>query len=102
MNKIYSEPVVKAMTLVEGVKKQADLLQKKGITVDVDKLQELCRELEQAGKAQDEAEAKLKDARLCAHGCLEALKELYTASKMPIKQNFPPETWSVFGVLDKK
>lgn len=102
MNKIYSEPVIKAQSLVAGVKAQADVLQKKGIVIDVAKLQELCAALEKAGAAQDAAEEKLKEARAVAHACLEELKECYTASKSPIKQNYPPETWLSFGVVDKK
>ena len=38
MNKIYSEPIAKAQSLVVGVKAQADVLQKKGIVVDVERL----------------------------------------------------------------
>lgn len=102
MNKIYLEPIVKAESLVEGVKKQADLLAKKGIVVDADRLSVACRALVQAGEAQDAVEAKLKEAREKAHASLEELKELFNASKAPIKQNFPPEVWLSFGIQDKK
>ena len=102
MNKIYSEPILKAESLVEGVKAQADLLAKKGIVIDVDALSAACRALEQAGAEQDAAEAKLKEAREAAHAKLEELKALFVASKSPIKQSFPPEVWLSFGVLDKK
>lgn len=102
MNKIYSEPITKAQSLVAGVKAQADVLQKKGIVVDVEKLKALCSSLEEAGAAQDAAEEKLKHARAVAHGCLEELKACYSDSKAPIKQNFPPEVWLSFGVVDKK
>ena len=102
MNKIYSEPILKAESLVEGVKAQADLLAKKGIEIDVDALSAACRALEQAGAEQDDAEAKLKEAREAAHTRLEELKTLFVASKSPIKQNFPSEVWLSFGVLDKK
>lgn len=102
MNKIYSEPILKAESLAEGVKKQAEVLAKKGICIDADMLSAACRALEQAGEAQDAAEAKLKEAREAAHACLEKLKEVFNASKAPIKQNFPPEVWLSFGVQDKK
>lgn len=102
MNKIYSEPILKAESLVEGIKTQADLLAKKGIVIDVDALSAACRALEQAGAEQDAAEAKLKEAREAAHARLEELKTLFVVSKSPIKQNFPPEVWLSFGVLDKK
>lgn len=102
MNKIYSEPILKAESLVEGVKKQADALAKKGIAVDAGRLSAACRALEQAGEAQDAAEAKLKEVREAAHARLEELKEVFNASKAPIKQNFPPEVWLSFGIQDKK
>lgn len=102
MNKIYLEPISKAETLINGVKKQAEVLQKKGIVIDVERLQELCRALEKSGAEQESAEERLKEMRAAAHKCLDDLKEFYTISKNPIKQNFSPETWYSFGVIDKK
>ena len=102
MNKIYLEPIAKAQSLVAGVKAQADVLQKEGIVVDVERLQALCSSLEQAGAAQDAAEEALKEARAVAHNCLDELKACYSDSKNPRKQCFPPETWLSFGVQDKK
>lgn len=102
MNKIYLEPVNKARDLIDGVKKQSDLLAKKGISIDVDLLSKMCRDLEDAGSAQDKIEAELKVARENAHRCLELLKTAYNSSKAPIKQNFAPETWQSFGLADKK
>lgn len=102
MNKIYVEPISKADELVEGIKKQSDLLAKKGIVIDVEKLSVACRELEEAGRIQDEAEAALKVARENAHAKLDALKEIYVASKAPVKQNYASEVWWSFGIPDKK
>ncbi len=102
MNKIYSEPIAKAGALADGVRKQADALAKKGVVIDVDRLSAACSALEQAGDAQDAAEAKLKEVRDAAHLRLDELKEVFNASKLPIKQNFPPEVWLSFGIQDKK
>jgi hypothetical protein len=102
MNKIYLEPIAKTEALARGVKSQADLLARKGICIDSDRLSAACCALEQAGRAQDAAEASLKEAREAAHACLEELKEIFNASKAPIKQNFPPEVWLSFGIHDKK
>lgn len=102
MNKIYLEPMQKAESLIKGFKAQAEALSKKGIVADVDKLQQLCNALADAGAAQDEAEARLKEARAVAHDCLTALKECYTEMKTPVKQSFPPEVWLSFGLVDKK
>ena len=69
MNKIYSEPILKAESLVEGVKAQADLLAKKGIVIDVDALSAACRALEQAGAEQDAAEHCAGDGTYAAEYC---------------------------------
>lgn len=102
MNKIYQEPIKKAESLVEGVKKCTDSLAKKGIVIDIDALNAACRALEEAAAAQDDADAKLKEAREVAHLRLDELKEIFNASKAPIKQNYSPEAWLSFGLLDKK
>ena len=102
MNKIYLEPIAKTEALAIGVRSQADVLARKGICIDADRLSAACCALEQAGRAQDAAEASLKDARVAAHTRLNELKELFNASKAPIKQNFPPEVWLSFGIHDKK
>lgn len=102
MNKIYLEPIVKAQMLIDGVNKQSELLAKNGIAINVEQLKQLCDEMEMAGRIQDEAERQLKQLREKAHTSLNALKELYTASKLPIKQTFPQETWLSFGLIDKK
>lgn len=102
MNKIYEEPIKKAESLVEGVKKGADALERKGIVIDVEALCAACRELYDAGVQQDAAEARLKEARERAHNCLAQLKEIFNASKAPIKEAFPPESWLSFGLTDKK
>ena len=75
---------------------------KKGIVVDADRLSAACCALEQAGRAQDAAEATLMEAREAAHARLNELKELFNATKVPIKQGFAPEMWNVFGIMDKK
>lgn len=102
MNKIYQEPINKAESLIVGVKKCADSLAKKGIVINVDALSNACRALEDAGAAQDAAEVKLKEVRETAHRCLDELKEIFNASKAPIKQNYSPEAWASFGITDKK
>lgn len=102
MNKIYLEPITKAENLMDGVKSQQDKLAKSGVIIDVQHIDMLCRSLEEAGRLQDEAEAALKVQREKAHACLDRLKEAYIEAKTPIKQNFPPESWALFGLMDKK
>lgn len=102
MNKIYLEPVSKARVFIDGVLKQQDVLAKKGISIHVEELLSACRELEEAGHNQDEAEMRLRAARDKAHKALDRLKELYNMAKTPIKKTFTQEQWSAFGLTDKK
>lgn len=102
MNKIYQEPIDKAQSLIDGVKVQAEALAKRGLVIDVEKLSAACRALSEAGAIQDEAEARLKEAREAAHERLEQLKELFVETKTPIKQNFALEVWQSLGLADKK
>ena len=102
MNKIYLEPINKSQLFMDGIKKQENLLKSKGITIDANKLSEACRLLKEAGEKQETIEKELKMAREEAHKKLELLKTLYAEYKTPIKQNFAPESWNVFGIPDKK
>ncbi len=70
--------------------------------IDVQHIDMLCRSLEEAGRLQDVAEAALKVHRGKAHACFERLKGVYIEVKTPIKQNFPPESWALFRLMDKK
>lgn len=102
VNKIYSDPIEKAKMLIACVEKQKNILQGKGILIDIFSLQEACERLEEAGNKQALVESELKILREDAHLKLNVLKTLYTEFKTPIKQNFSPETWSIFGLPDKK
>lgn len=102
MNKIYSEPIQKTQSLIEGVKKQQSILAGKGIDIDIAKLDAACNALLHAGEEQEIADMKLKAAREAAHNCLDELKRLFCDAKTPIKQNFAQEQWITFGVADKK
>ncbi|MBE6303280.1 MAG: hypothetical protein E7089_05030 [Bacteroidales bacterium] len=102
MNKIYSDPIEKAKMLIACVEKQKNILQGKGVSIDVDALSKACELLEEAGEKQAAVESELKVLREDAHRKLDVLKALYTEFKTPIKQNFSPEVWSVFGLPDKK
>lgn len=102
MNKIYFDQIEKAKSLVEGVQKQKDVLQQKGITVEVSKLTALQQALVESSKKQEEAEQNLKKLRDEAHSCLETLKNAYNELKTPIKNNFPMEQWNSFGIPDKR
>lgn len=102
MNKIYSDQIEKAKSLVAGIQNNIDVLQKKGLTFDVTELQALQKSLFESSQKQEEAEQTLKKLRDTAHTHLETLKNLYNDLKTPIKNNFPAEQWSQFGIPDKR
>lgn len=102
MNKIYSEQIQKAKTLSQGIKTNDVALKEKGINPGTEKIDATAHALEEAAKAQDEAEEKLREQRKIAHKLLADLKELCNAAKQPIKERFPLEQWQKFGIADKR
>ena len=102
MNKIYSDMLSKAKMLSEGISKNAGELEKKNIRIDCNRLNQLADELSSAAKKQEEAEKALFEARNKAHELWNELKTFCADSKAPIKSSFMPESWSRFGLTDKR
>lgn len=102
MNKIYSDPIRKAMALSQGVKENAGLLQQHSISINTEKILSACKVLEEIAAKQEAAETTLKEIREKAHAALDELKNLYNQGKQPVKLNFPPEQWAKFGLPDKR
>ncbi len=102
MNKIYTDQLAKAVSLSEGIRKNADVLKGRNIYLNTAKMDELSRALEEIAQKQDAAEEALKLVRNQAHALLDQLKEICTENKTPIKLNFPTEQWQNFGIADKR
>ena len=88
--------------LSEGIRKNSERLKQKNINLSTDKMDEVCKALEEIAAKQEVAENSLKEVRTQAHSILDELKEIYNENKMPIKVNFSLEQWADFGLMDKR
>ncbi len=102
MNKIYTDQIEKAHSLSDGIRQHKEKLQKQGISLHTETLDNCRRALEEIAQKQDDAEAVLKEIRNEAHKLLEQVKEQIADIKTPIKLNFPFEAWAQFGIADKR
>lgn len=102
MNKIYLDILSKSEMLAEGISKNASELASKSIHINIDKILFLRKELESAAQKQESAEAQLTEAREKAHRPLDELKQYCMDAKQPIKQNYFVDSWSRFGLTDKR
>ncbi len=102
MNKTYSDQIQKATTLSEGIKRNDAVLKQKNINLNMERIDEVAKALEAAANEQEAAEQELTERRNVARELLAELKELYNAAKLPVKNSFPLEQWSTFGICDKR
>lgn len=102
MNKIYLDILSKSEMLAEGISRNAKELASKNIHINIDKILSLRKELESAAQKQESAEAQLTEAREKAHRAMDALKQYCMDAKQPIKQNYFVDSWSRFGLTDKR
>lgn len=102
MNKIYLDILSKSEMLAEGISRNAKELASKNIHINTDKILSLRKELESAAQKQESAEMQLTEAREKAHSALDELKRYCMDAKLPIKQNYFVDSWSRFGLTDKR
>ena len=102
MNKIYLDILSKSEMLAEGISRNAKELASKNIYINTDKILSLRKELESAAQKQESAEMQLTEAREKAHNALDELKRYCMDAKLPIKQNYFVDSWSRFGLTDKR
>ena len=92
----------KSEMLAEGISRNAKELASKNIHINTDKILSLRKELESAAQKQESAEMQLTEAREKAHSVLDELKRYCMDAKLPIKQNYFVDSWSRFGLSDKR
>ena len=102
MNKIYLDILSKSEMLAEGISRNAKELASKNIHINTDKILSLRKVLESAAQKQESAEMQLTEAREKAHSALDELKRYCMDAKLPIKQNYFVDSWSRFGLTDKR
>lgn len=103
MSKTISEQVVKAQTLVSGLRKQWDLVKGKGLD------DKYLKELEEGGKELQACDEAVEKIRMELHERIKetnekliALKEKMLVARKTVKMNFSQEQWVKFGVTDKR
>ncbi len=102
MLKIYSDQIEKVQMLLSGTQGKDAALRQKNITIEREKLELVCKALEEAAQKQEAAKVTLDECRNAAHALLEELKTCFGEAKQPIKLAFPPEEWAAFGLADKR
>ena len=103
MNKIYSEPIDKANTLIEGLTRNQAYLKTKGYDLSVvELLQKYSAELAVEGEKIAAEERAIAEHRVQCHILLSRLKEHLQHGKDGIKQMFDQELWEQYGVTDKR
>lgn len=103
MNKIYSEPIEKAQTLIEGLKQNREFLATQGYDLSlIDSLQYDVTEMLREAQLIAEEEERVAQHRSKCHGILERLKSDLLRGKLGIKNRFSPEEWNQYGVTDKR
>lgn len=105
MTKTIDLQVEKTRTLLKGLREHGDELRQKGVRVEATELDTLERDLQELVKdsetcdslrEQVSAQVKLVNSKLAA------VKERFADLKKGVKQNFLPEEWGRYGVLDKR
>jgi uncharacterized coiled-coil DUF342 family protein len=103
MIKLYADPVERANAIANGVESHADELRKKNYDVTVaGKLKATAAKLQTEAEKYDEMFAEVNKQRDICHDLLSELKETINQAKSGIKSNYDPETWTKFGLTDKR
>lgn len=103
MSKTLENKVLKAKTLAEGIQKHYDELSKHGIKKE--NLSKLISESEKAlerDKKVEELRLEVSENLYQANLHLANAKEVYQEFRAIIKNNYPLEKWSQFGLMDKR
>lgn len=103
MSKTFENQVIKAKTLAEGMEKHLDELSARGVKQDtLDSLvkasEEAIRMSQEVDRLRMETSEKLHEANVA----LRDVKDKYNELRTIIKNNYPLEKWSTFGLMDKR
>lgn len=103
MSKVYLEQVQKAQMLVDGLRKNYELI--KGFGVSQEQLELLEKDAETAAgynKELDTLRAEVSQKASVANKKLAEVKTSIMELKQIVKRNFPQEQWQLFGITDKR
>ena len=105
MTKTIDLQVEKTRSLLKGLRDHGNEVRAKGVRLDdaeldaLDKdLKELTADSETCDRLREQVSAQVK----LVNTKLAAVKERFAELKKGVKQNFLPEDWARYGVLDKR
>ena len=103
MSKVYTEKVVKAQSLAEGLKRNFDKVSGLGITESqIQRLTQLAEETAIMSNELDELREVVKQKASAANAKLTELTDSLRDAKQVIKTNFDQLSWINFGIEDKR
>lgn len=103
MSKTVDLQVEKSLVLLKGLYANIRELTPKGISLETlnmldEKLKSLKIKSDECDKLRDKLKVEIRDM----NSSLTSVKEIYSANKKIIKQNYVQEEWKRFGVADKR
>lgn len=103
MSKTYEMYLNKAQTLIDGLKKNLNVVSDYGINQeDLRKLEQAVQEAEKLNEDVDRRRAELNLVVLQANKKLAEIKVAMNDMKRIVKHRVDPLRWTDFGVLDKR
>lgn len=104
MAKVYAEQVMKAQTLVAGLKKNYGLVKTRcEITMEeIERLEAMANETARMNAEVEALRAEVNQKASLANRKLIEMKDAMMNAKKRIKSSFDPIKWLEIGVLDKR
>ena len=103
MSKVYSEKVMKAQSLAEGLKRNFDKVKGFGITdTQIGQLIALAEETSVMSEELDGLREVVKQKASAANAKLTELTDALRDAKQVVKTNFEQPIWIDFGIEDKR
>ena len=103
MSKTFETNAQKAMTMASGIKTHLSEVAHLGIKAEgLDKLEAEANKAIKMIQEVDALRQTVSEKLQAANEQLADVKELAMGYRQTIKNNFPPEQWEHFGIMDKR
>lgn len=103
MSKTIEIQVEKTRTLVEGLRRNIDKVESKGVNSgSLDNMERLAQQLEMASREIDAIREDLGGKVKAMNSIVAELKDSFLSNKNIVKRNFEQPEWIQFGVQDKR
>lgn len=103
MSKTFETNAQKALTIASGIKKHLSEVAHLGIKAEgLEKLEAEANKAIEMIQEVDALRQTVSEKLQAANEQLADVKELAMGYRQTIKNNFPPEQWEHFGIMDKR